>query len=353
MKIIHCADIHLGSKIEACLPPEKVKMRRDEVCKTFKKIIDLAREEGSRLIILAGDVFDSDRPIKKDKDFFYAVVKNNPDIDFLYLRGNHDCNGAYAEKPENLKTFSADGWTTYSYGDVDVTGIEITAGNATSMYSSLKLDPNKKNIVVLHGQKGDLSGKDKVNFTKLKDKNIDYLALGHLHRYDRDKLDKRGFWAYSGCAEGRGFDEDGAKGAVVIDTEDFGNIQFKELCCRRVEIYRVDLTGVKDTHSAYLKVKNSIESRAEDIVRVVLDGELSFDGDGLLNRVRTLLSGDYFFVSIKDETCPALTVPDLEHDPSLRTEFVRVVLADESLSETDKKRVVALGLKALEGREVE
>ena len=53
-----------------------------------------------------------------------------------------------------------------------------------------------------------------------KDLNIDYLALGHIHSYKCHKLDKRGVYCYSGCLEGRGFDECGDKGFVLLETEE-------------------------------------------------------------------------------------------------------------------------------------
>ena len=89
-RFIHCADIHLGSKMEAKLPSLKVDERRRELRQTFEKMIEYARANGVRAILMSGDVFDSDRPLRRDKEFFYSAVKGNPDIDFLYLRGNHD-----------------------------------------------------------------------------------------------------------------------------------------------------------------------------------------------------------------------------------------------------------------------
>ena len=55
---------------------------------------------------------------------------------------------------------------------------------------------------------------------RLKEKNIDYLALGHIHEYSQGQIDLRGKYAYSGCLEGRGFDELGEKGFILIDVSD-------------------------------------------------------------------------------------------------------------------------------------
>ena len=124
LKIIHCADVHLGSRIEAKLPKDKAEERRREVRATFNRMVNYAKENGVRVILLAGDVFDSDAPTKRDKNLFYEAVKENPEIDFLYLRGNHDGKESYEESPSNLKTFGTE-WTAYEYDDVTICGIEL------------------------------------------------------------------------------------------------------------------------------------------------------------------------------------------------------------------------------------
>lgn len=68
----------------------------------------------------------------------------------------------------------------------------------------------------MHGQIRDTSGKDKINVSKLRNKNIDYLALGHIHTFTSIKIDDRGTGVYSGCLEGRGFDECEDKGFVEL-----------------------------------------------------------------------------------------------------------------------------------------
>ena len=40
MKIIHCGDIHLDSKIESNLPPAKSRERKKEIIMAFCKMVD-------------------------------------------------------------------------------------------------------------------------------------------------------------------------------------------------------------------------------------------------------------------------------------------------------------------------
>ena len=352
LKIIHCADVHLGSKIEAKLPKHKAEERRGEVRATFHRMVEYAKQNGVRAIVIAGDAFDSDRPTRRDKELFYAVIRENPEVDFLYLRGNHDLEASYEERPANLKTF-ADEWTAYEYGDVTICGIEMRRENATSLYSTLKLDKAKKNIVVLHGQIANSAGADKINLAKLGGKYIDYLALGHIHSYEEKSLDDRGRYAYSGCLEGRGFDEIGEKGFVLLEIDDAIVSQFVPFAHRVIEEYSVNIENAENAYTAYLEVKKRVPLHRENLYRIHLVGEVCFDDDGMGAEVEKLLSHDCYFVSVKDKTLQKIDEKKYDGDVSLRGEFVRLVLNHEEWSDEKKRKIISLGLKTLEGREVE
>ena len=127
IKLLHCADIHLGSPL-AGLPADMREERRRELRATFGRMADYASEGGFAGILICGDAFDSDRPLKKDKEYFYNIVKLHPSLDFFYLRGNHDVGQSYTESLPNLKTFGTE-WSYYTYGDVVVAGIELCESN--------------------------------------------------------------------------------------------------------------------------------------------------------------------------------------------------------------------------------
>ena len=65
MKIIHCADIHLGSKLASKFPGNISDERKREVLDTFSRMVDYAKKNQVKVIMLSGDVFDKDKPAKK------------------------------------------------------------------------------------------------------------------------------------------------------------------------------------------------------------------------------------------------------------------------------------------------
>ncbi len=345
MKIIHCADLHLGSKIEG-FPKEVSEKRKTEVRNTFLRMVEFAKEEGVSLILLAGDIFDREKPYKKDTDFFYSVVESNREIDFLMLRGNHDEKGEIPALP-NLKTFSSE-WRYYSYGKVTVAGIELCKDNARSYYSTLSLAADGQNIVMLHGPIGE-----EVNLTKLREKNVDYLALGHIHQFTEGKLDDRGRYAYSGCLEGRGFDETGEKGFILLESGNSLSYSFYPFSRRKIERHQVDVSGLREGHAMAKRAKEQIVFDKENIYRIELVGEVDAGVEQFAMDVQTYLEGNCVFLSVKDCTKKKIDYAAFQYDVSLKGEFVRGVRQSEDYTEEEKAQIIAYGLKALSGREVD
>ena len=213
MRLIHCSDLHLDSKMEANLSARQAKDRGGEICASFARMVRWAESNEVRAILLAGDLFDTRRVSAKTADFVVNTMKNAAKIDFFYLRGNHDGTRdpfAGREVPGNLHTFDNQ-WTGYEMGGVTITGMELDRENWEQCYDDLKLDAEKLNIVMLHGQVATQPGEELVCLPRLRGKHIDYLALGHIHSFRQEDLDDRGQWCYSGCLEGRGFDECGER----------------------------------------------------------------------------------------------------------------------------------------------
>lgn len=59
MKIIHCADLHLDSKMTSNLSKEQAKERKMEILRTYSRMIEYARNNDVKAIIIAGDLFDT------------------------------------------------------------------------------------------------------------------------------------------------------------------------------------------------------------------------------------------------------------------------------------------------------
>lgn len=357
MKIIHCADLHIDSKMQTNLSSEKARTRRKEILMTFEKMIDYAKQNGVKAIIIAGDMFDTAKVTRKSKENIFSIIATNKNIDFYYLSGNHDEESIiHMENGEldNLFVFKED-WTTFEMGDISISGIKFN-GKHKRVYDLLQLDQDKFNIVVMHGQISQYTSKsdsENINLLKLKNKNIDYLALGHIHSFDSGELDERGVWAYSGCMEGRGFDECGEKGFVLLDTENGKDkVKFIPFANRTLHEIQFDLTGFYDWFEIERKIIELLRNiKSNDLIKLVLTGKFDINLIKDVEHLEKRLQECFYYAKIKDDSTLEIRLQDFEKDMTLRGEFVRNVLSS-SLKEEEKERVILVGLRALDGEEL-
>ena len=359
MKIIHCADLHLDSKMETNLSKEKAKERKNEILITFERMIDYAKQNDVKIIIIAGDMFDKKTISQKAKNIVKNAIYSNPEIDFIYLKGNHDEAGFLDENeiPSNLKTFNSYNWKTYEYDNLTITGIEQGMNNNYELYNSLMLDKNKTNIVVLHGQEVDSNIKDRsevIQIKELKNKNIDYLALGHIHTYKQEKLDNRGIYCYSGCLEGRGFDECGKKGFVLLNyKKNKIETEFIPFATRTLYEIEIDLTDITENNKIIEKIHEQTKNiPSTSLVKIVLGGELDIEEERDIDYITKKLENDFYALKIEDRPKRKINFMKYKNDISLKGEFIRLVLEQNDLSEEDKSRVISTGIKALSGEEL-
>lgn len=355
MKFIHCSDIHLDSRLESNLSYQQAQERNVELCGTFSRLISYAREQGVTAVLIAGDLFDGTRVRSATLSLVLDLIAQAPEVDFLYLRGNHDEAGGLLSGyvlPENLKLFP-DRWSYHRYGHVTVAGAELTRENCTSLYGTLSLEKESINIVMLHGQESSQAGEELVSLPGLKGKHIHYLALGHIHSYREAPLDHSGRWCYSGCLEGRGFDECGEKGFVLLDvTEDRVRSEFIPFAKRTLHEIPVDITGLQtigELRSALLSASRDIPKK--DLVKFVLQGTYTLETQKDLAYLSAFLKDAFYFSKIKDESTLHMDKASYEHDASLKGEFIRKVMAS-GFSQEDKERIISAGLLALSGEEV-
>ena len=140
---------------------------------------------------------------------------------------------------------------------------------------------------------------------------------------------------------------------MLLEIEDEISRRFIPFAGRKIDERTVDITGTQNAYDADQRGGSCIQFRESDLYRIRLDGEIAYDRDGLSEEIARLVSGLCYFVSVKDETVEKSDAALYEGDASLKGEFVRGVLASEVWDAERKSRVIALGLKALTGQEVD
>lgn len=368
MKLIHCADLHLDSSLKRHLDKEKIANRKAELIVAFEDMVAYAKREGVTAILIAGDLFDTARVTKSAGNVVLGCIRDAAEITFYYLKGNHDNHSYFSEDengllpdgfptPQNLKLFHQD-WTLYEEGEITIAGIELSDENVGNCANTLFLDRDKINVVMMHGQDGStsVSGKSVViPINDFRNHNIDYMALGHIHSFKEGRIDARGTFAYSGCLEGRGFDEIGEKGFILLNISEENKTIEKEFipfAKRKVIERMVDVSDCNSTNEVAQRIEEEVkEIDGQNLVRIILTGEVEMDSERNLTYLETKFEKRFFVFKMKDKTTLRIEPKDYQYDVSLRGEFIRLVL-EKNLDEETTKNAIELGLGALSGEEI-
>ena len=257
MKIIHTGDIHIGSAFSG-LPRDKAKLRQTEILDGFCKLCAYAKQINADAVLVAGDLFDTGDIRESVKREVFSAMENAMPVRFFYSAGNHDYHAElFRSAPENF--YALTNYETHELSDgAIVSGCNLE--RLTEFHTPFAGD--KYNIFLLHG---DI--RLEIPLSALQKKGIDYLALGHIHQHSDGVIDGRGRYAYSGCLEGRGFDETGDKGFIVLDVEDTVVHTFKPFSARCIEREEIDVTGLKEGYAMANLAREKISFKKENIKR--------------------------------------------------------------------------------------
>jgi len=351
IKILLSADWHLDSRWEALSSVQAAQMR-ENARRIPARLRRIAEEAEADLILLAGDLFDSNKPYTDSARELERAFRGM-DIPVFISPGNHDCFGRGSAwdsitLPDNVYVFRRESLERVSTPFANIYGAAFIE---PERMSPPELRPSheegKYDILLLHA---DLDGRGKympLSKKALSAGGFHFAALGHIHQYS--SLQKAGstWWCYPGCPIGRGFDECGEKGAVLITLSDSGcEAEFLELSDRRYERIEVCVTG-RDGYDALGEAVGNC--RQGDICRFELTGECENPpGQSYLDSLAQ--SRGLYAAFLKDKTTPPVSSDAL----SLKNTLIRFANERMSTEGADPEQISAAlkwAIAALEGAE--
>ena len=406
VKLIHTADLHLDSAFRSRFTKEEAENRRQKQLMAWKELLSFAVEKKVQGILIAGDLFDSPVVSHGTMDFFLSTIAEHPEISFFYLRGNHDTENTFRYQenlPKNLFLFSDKGkkyrlndrllLAGVEYGTKDISfgenkgatqgagqaaeqaveqetvhGAEALSKNETESEEEskfLKLKEEDCNILLLHGAlyqgtpKGDsLQGEEGIFLKNLEKLPLSYIALGHIHKGGEGKLNNGALWAYPGCLQGRGFDEEGERGFLYLKVEEEKKEIHKEFIPIKqgeFRILEIELLEDEGTLACLKKIEVEMEKAGiakEDSLRIILKGKKGLEQERNLRYLQLQLQDSVFFLEIRDECELSWNREEAMKEKSLKGEFLRVVAAADNLSKEEQEEIIALGMGLLQGGEL-
>ncbi len=368
LKILHTGDFHIGAMRSALGNTRG--MGRAEIKNTFFKVLDICKTESVDFLLISGDLFDTPFP---DADTVAEIIHamfQIPDTIIAISPGNHDCacpGSVYLSYtfPKNVFLFTS----FAEYFDFPEKNVRLYGAAFTDRFEKLSLlsgatdtNPDMINLCVLHGDvvsSHSDSLYNPITPDAIKDSGFDYLALGHIHK--RSDIQKCGntFYAYCGCPDGKGFDEDGSRGAYLGTIgKGLCNMEYIELSSRKYLFEKTDITACQNSLEISSKILNEIKQKYSkdfdnNLYRIYLTGTLGTDFSLNIIQIESILNQELPYAKVYDNTDTDFSnIKAIASESSLRGIFVQKMLEMTENADSEDRdaynKALKLGLKAFE-----
>ncbi len=255
---IHTADLHQGIDFSSSKFKKGVKQRSDDFLNNFKIIIERSERKDIDFLVIAGDIFDRSKPKPLIKGIIIdKLTKLSQKKPVILIPGNHDKSkiekGLLFLYP-NLIIFNRPSIQEINIRgiSISITGIPFIREDTLQVIErTITKSLNKKgdfNILILHELVESCTvGIMNFEFTKtmkkvvpisLIDQKFDYIALGHVHKYQKIEKAITPIY-YAGSVE---------RTSVVESGEDKGYIINK--------VFLDDLTGIRKVIPSFVPLPN-------------------------------------------------------------------------------------------------
>jgi len=398
VKILHFADAHINMTNYGRQDPESgLPLRVLDFLKSLDTIVDTAIEEQVDLVVFAGDTYKDRSPAPTfQREWEKRIIRlSNAEIPTLLLVGNHDLspnlNRAHALEEFNTleikNVIVADKPRFYTPEDLWGLPLQIVAlpwvsrsgmiayldlelGKPEEIYAQLEArlanavqqwldtaDPDLPILLTAHasvqgasygGERTVMLGNDLVlSGSLVKDKRLDYVALGHIHKPQDLNEGSYPPVVYPGSIERVDFGEaDEKKFFVTVDLKKKQtSYQWRELTEIRKFIDRsLDLESDQKVSEQLKKTLAPVEALKDAIVRLTLkyprDWETLIDEAAL----RELASEAFEFHLVKRPQMETrIRIPDDKTVGSLTVdELLEIYWQSAHLEEPDQSRLMSL-----------
>lgn len=274
MKIVHAADLHIDSPLRGLdryegAPADAV---RGATRRAVENLMELCLEEGARLLLIAGDIFDGDWKDYSTGLFFARQLGRLREggVEVVLIRGNHDAASQitrYLELPDNVFELSTKKPQTRLFDSLGVAvhgqGFAKRAVTEDLVAAYPDAASGYVNFGLLHTALSGRPGHDSYapcSLETLRSKGYDYWALGHVHQ--REIVSDDPWIVFSGNLQGRHVRETGPKGATVVRVEE-GRVV--EVTHRALDVVRwcectVEAAEAVSGHDVVDRVREQLEA---------------------------------------------------------------------------------------------
>ncbi|HET9931307.1 MAG TPA: DNA repair exonuclease, partial [Polyangiaceae bacterium] len=230
MKFVHAADLHIDSPLRGLerYQGAPVEIIRGATRRAVEHLVDLCLEEGVKLLVLCGDLYDGDWKDYSTGLFFCQQMARlrEADVVVAWIRGNHDAASRLTQhlRPtDNVHELSHARPITL---EREIDGVSVALHGQGFSKAKVTEDLTDRypapvsgafNLGLLHTALDGREGHDAYapcRVESLINKGYDYWALGHVHQ--REQVNREPWIIFPGNLQGRHARETGKKGATLV-----------------------------------------------------------------------------------------------------------------------------------------
>ncbi len=247
IKILHSADWHMDSPLLAD------QSLRQALLQIPSKVAAACKEHRCDLMLLSGDLFDG--PCSNESLQALKKALQEVSVPVFITPGNHDFIGSdnpwLTELwPENVHIFTRCSIESVTLADLDcrIYGAAFTSMDCPGLLADFTTNGSEQyQLGIFHGDPTQVTSPYcPITTQQVKDSNLDYLALGHIHKGGSFRAG-RTLCAWPGCPMGRGYDEEGEKGILIVTLADTATAEFIPLGMPQWHDLEVPATRSLDT----------------------------------------------------------------------------------------------------------
>jgi DNA repair exonuclease SbcCD nuclease subunit len=363
-RILHTSDVQLDAPFHFL--GDKGAPHRQQLRQTFQRIVDLAIDGRFDLLLIAGDLFNDNRPHQDTLDFVASQLARL-DIPVCILPGNHDCydsTSVYrkARFPGNVVVF-AEQPTIREFAELDVAIYGSAILSSQSRLSPLRGLTRRGtmswHVAMAHGNlvRPDIADPPRpIRLEEIYTSGMHYVAMGDWHAYaDYSQGGVKAF--YSGAPEPTALDQRGAGFVACIEMDENG-VQVRP---ERVATISTGEMPVDVTVKSAGQIKEQIAARADRhlMLKVTLTGLMDLGVVLDTEQLEHDLGADFYHLECSDQSHPQLDSisPDDFPEELVVGKFVRLMQARMETVPDDRERrrleqALQLGVALLQDRRV-
>ena len=301
MRILHSADWHLDAPF-AGRSPEETERLRQALLLVPGKIADICREKQCDMVLLSGDLFDGAYSRESCRNLYDALARMA--VPVFIAPGNHDFCGPDSpwlreSWPANVHIFTNEKLESVGLPALDcrVYGAGYQSMDCPGLLEHFSAEGEERfQIGVLHADPTQRTTPYcPLTAEQIRQSGLDYLALGHIHKGGSFRAGKT-LCAWPGCPMGRGYDETGEKGILLVELGETVETEFVPL--RLPCFYDLQTDAGKDPAAAVARLLPPAGSN--DYYRITLTGYAD-----QVDIVQLCVKfGNYPHLQLRDKTVP-------------------------------------------------